>query len=124
VTAAQAGAKYPAETQLLLFVYNTGSSTQAAVTPGTYDVSLLSSPSAAGAIAQIDANGCSNNSGGLSGSGTITITSVDSSGVAGSYNLNFVNASGGSAGSLSGTFDAPNCAVDTSKFCNATKGSC
>ncbi len=122
--AAQTGGKATAGTHLLLIVDNVGSSAQAQVTPGTYNVSLLSSPVSIADISKVDANGCSGNNSYLSGSGSITITSINSGGVSGSYNLTFVDSSGNPNGTLSGTFTAPNCAVDASKVCASSSSSC
>lgn len=115
----QAAGKQPAGDVLILGVNRSGSSAQAAIAPGTYSVVFLGNPSGFGIAGTLTSAGCESASY-LSASGTVTLTSVSGSGMAGSFNINFVDGSGNPAGTLTGSFDAANCPVDTSKFCAST----
>jgi hypothetical protein len=118
--AVQAGSTQPQGNALGLVVENVASSSPSGIGPGTYNVQLVSNPLALGVVYVLGANGsCTNFF--LSGSGTITLTSVSGSGMAGSYNLTFVDRQGNPNGAISGNFTTSNCAIDQSRFCsNAT----
>jgi hypothetical protein len=111
----------PSGTSLLIAIETAGSTPQAAIGPGTYQVNFGANTTAPIMVAGVGPNGCSAN-GDLSGSGSVTITSVSSSGASGSYNLTFVGSGGAAAGTLTGNFTAGNCGI--TNFCTASKSSC
>ena len=117
--AMQAGSQQPAGNVLVLGVNASGSTAPAPIAPGTYNVVLLGNPSAFGLAGTISSAGCES-AGYISASGTVTLTTVSSSSVAGSYNITFIDNGGNTAGTLSGSFDAATCNVDASKVCSGT----
>jgi len=98
-------------------------STPPAVVPGTYQIGGAlregANPAftASAQFSQSDAN-CQSTQAVASG-GSITIATIDSTGITGTFDVQFSDANGGSAGELSGSFDAPGCAVTQDQFCAA-----
>ncbi len=118
---AKAGKGGPAGNVLGLQIVAIGSGAQAAIGAGTYPVTATGSSGAA--FASLDATGCATNAYAAT-SGTITLTSVSSSGVSGSYSLSFVDGNNAPAGTVTGSFQTAACSVDGAVFCGATANHC
>ena len=97
-----------------------GSTPPAAIGPGTYNLTISASQVNIGVLENVVNGSCASNSGYLAASGTITITSLTSSTAIGSYSVSFVDGNGNPAGTLSGTFNAPLCAV--TQHCTSPNG--
>ena len=116
----QSGGTQPAGNLLLLGVNASGSTQPLPIGPGVYNVVFLGNPSAFGIAGTVAAAGCQSASY-LSGSGTLTLATVNGSGMSGSYDLKFIDGNGNPAGELSGSFNTTSCAVDASKVCSVTQ---
>jgi hypothetical protein len=119
--AAQGNGTYTG-TLLMVEVANNATASAQPITPGTYDINIGANPVALSIYGR-QSNGC-NTTSLLSGSGTITITSVSAAGAKGSYEISFVNGQSQPAGTLSGTFDTVNCSLNQAQACSAGSSSC
>jgi hypothetical protein len=110
-TAAESGVAGPAATNVIIAIFASGSSTPPAIGAGTYTIGGNANLGVLAEIVQVDANGCSNNTGTLASAGSVTITSASSSGVSGTFTFSsFVDHTGAAvSGSLSGSFTTSNC---------------
>lgn len=126
-SAQNASAKTPDGQYLVLTLVNDGTSAQPALTTGTFQVHIgPPMPEFLGDMEQ-STNGCvKGNPAYTTGSGSITISSIDANGISGSYSLTFVESANiaNAAGTLNGTFTAPNCAVPHSFICSAGSAAC
>ena len=121
---AQNNSTPPSGTVLAIIVNNVGSAAQPAIVPGTYNVQLVSNPETSGIFGTLT-NGCNTSgNGGYAGSGTVTLTSVTSGGVVGSYNFNMVDRSLNANGSLSGNFTTTNCPLTAAQYCAPSTTKC
>jgi hypothetical protein len=121
-SAGQSGSAVPNGSMLILSIGNNGDSAQPAIGPGTYTVQLTSDPLMIGLFETVAA-GCPSSQS-LTGSGTVTLTSVTSSGVSGSYNLSFLDGTGTPNGSLSGSFTTSNCPLTAAQYCATSNSHC
>jgi hypothetical protein len=120
-SSAQSTGKYTG-TLLVMEIANNATATAQPIVPGTYPITIAANPTSIAIFGQ-ETNGCETNSY-LSGSGSITITSASSSGAKGTYDITFLNDTGGTAGSLSGSFDTVNCNLNQAQVCNAGSSTC
>lgn len=86
----------------------------ATLVPGTYPITTKMGMTAAGNAFYTGNRDCNTRYGG-SGTGSMTITAIDASHVAGSYDLTFATGwpygADGKSGNIKGSFDAPICTV-------------
>ena len=116
----QNGGAAPLGSSLQLLVYTGGSTAQSPIGPGTYSASLTTAPYAIFAAGPT----CGTGTGYYAGTGsTVTISSVTSSTITGTFNLTMYgdtcNNCSGNAGTLTGSFSANSCSLPATSYCSA-----